>query len=260
MDIAYIASGFLVGAIIGMTGVGGGSLMTPILLLGFNIPAAVAVGTDLLYAALTKSTGIFVHHARKTIDWKIVRLLSIGSIPSACLSVFILRYMSESGINYERLITATLSFALILTSLTLFFKERIGSMVWGGRFSGMGDLCRRLTKPLTILSGALIGGLVTLSSVGAGVLGAAVIFLLYPRLSTVSIVGTDLAHAVPITAIAGIGHMHLGTVNYGLLGALLIGSVPGIYLGSNLAYYLPEKIMRPIMAGVLMLIGIRLAL
>lgn len=260
MDIAYTLIGFFVGFVVGVTGVGGGSLMTPILVLGFSIPPAIAVGTDLLYASITKSTGIFIHHARKTIDWDIVKLLSIGSIPSACLSIFILKNMLVSGIDYERVITNTLSFALILTSLVLLFKGQIQKLSQNERLSGIKTLHRQLRKPLTIFSGALIGFLVTLSSVGAGALGAAILFFLYPRMRAISIVGTDLAHAVPITAIAGLGHAHLGTVDYMLLVSLLIGSIPGIYIGSNLGSYLPEKIMRPVLASMLLMIGIRFAI
>ncbi len=260
MDIAYTLIGFLVGFVVGMTGVGGGSLMTPILVLGFSIPPAIAVGTDLLYAAITKSTGIFIHHARKTIDWNIVKLLSIGSIPSACLSIFILKNMLVSGIDYEQVITNTLSFALILTSLVLLLKGQIQKLSQNERLSGIKTLHTQLRKPLTVFSGALIGFLVTLSSVGAGALGAAILFFLYPRMRAISIVGTDLAHAVPITAIAGLGHAHLGTVDYMLLVSLLIGSIPGIYIGSNLGSYLPEKIMRPVLASMLLMIGIRFAI
>jgi len=260
MDIAYTVIGFLVGFIVGLTGVGGGSLMTPILVLGFSISPAIAVGTDLLYAAVTKSAGIFVHHAKKTIDWNIVKLLSAGSIPAACISIFVLKNMIASGIDYEQLITTTLSFALILTSLVLLFKTQIQKLSQNERLAGIKTLHRQLRKPLTIFSGALIGVLVTLSSVGAGALGAAILFFLYPRMRAISIVGTDLAHAVPITAIAGLGHAHLGTVDYLLLGSLLIGSIPGIYLGSNLGSYLPERIMRPALASMLFMIGIRFAI
>ena len=260
MDIAYTAVGFLVGFIVGLTGVGGGSLMTPILVLGFSISPVIAVGTDLLYAAVTKSGGILVHHAKNTIDWNIVKLLSAGSIPSACISIFILKHMVASGIDYEHVITTPLSIALILTSLVLLFKGQIQKLSQDERLSGIKTFHRELRKPLTIFSGVLIGFLVTLSSVGAGALGAAILFFLYPRMRAISIVGTDLAHAVPITAIAGFGHAHLGTVDYLLLGSLLIGSIPGVYMGSNLGSYLPEKIIRPVLASMLFMIGIRLAI
>jgi uncharacterized protein len=260
MDIAYTLIGFLVGFVVGLTGVGGGSLMTPILVLGFSIPPAIAVGTDLLYAAITKSTGIFVHHVKNTVDWNIVKLLCAGSIPSTCVSIFVLKNMVDAGIDYEQVITSTLSVALILTSLVLLFKNKIQNLSQNERLSGIKALHSQLKKPLTVFSGIFIGFFVTLTSLGAGALGAAVLFFLYPRMRAVSIVGTDLAHAVPITAIAGLGHAHLGTVDYILLGNLLIGSIPGIYLGGNLGSYLPERIMRPVLASILLVIGIRFAI
>ncbi|MEE9552549.1 MAG: sulfite exporter TauE/SafE family protein [Gammaproteobacteria bacterium] len=260
MDIAYSIAGFVVGFIIGLTGVGGGSLMTPILVLMFGITPVVAVGTDLLYAAITKCGGIFVHHKRGTIEWKIVGLLSLGSLPAATLSIFVLKHLGETGVNYEHLITTFLSIALILTSLVLLFKGRLQSFSQNERFGSVRAMHRRLRKPMTITAGALIGVLVTFSSVGAGALGAAILFFLYPRIRAISIVGTDLAHAIPITAIAGLGHLHLGTVNIALLISLLIGSLPGIYFGSHLGTRLPEKIMRPALASMLLVIGIRLAI
>jgi len=256
MDFAYTIAGFLVGFIVGLTGVGGGSLMTPILVLFFHIPPAIAVGTDLLYAAITKAGGIFVHQARKTIEWPIVGLLCLGSIPSTLIAITVLKYLDESGTNYDQLITTTLSIALILTSLVLIFKRRLLALGQNDRFSAIREIHYHYQKHMTVLSGAV---LVTFSSVGAGALGAAILFFLYPRIRAVSIVGTDLAHAVPITAVAGLGHLHLGTVDLILLGSLLLGSLPGIYLGSHLGSYLPDKIMRPVLASMLFLIGLRMA-
>ncbi len=256
IDFAHTAIGFLVGLIVGMTGVGGGSLMTPILVLGFSVPLTVAVGTDLLYAALTKSTGIFVHHVKKTIDWQVVKLLCIGSIPAACVSVFILKNMIAAQVDYERIIATTLGIALVLTSLTLLFKHHIHVLGEYQQLAGIKALHKQYRKPLTVVGGVLIGVLVTLSSVGAGALGAALLIFLYPHMRTASIVGTDLAHAVPITAVAGLGHAHLGTVDYVLLMGLLLGSIPGIYIGSSLGTYLPEKIMRFALASLLLAIGI----
>ena len=258
MDLAFTFAGFVVGFIIGLTGVGGGSLMTPILVLVFSIKPAVAVGTDLLYAAITKGGGIFAHQGQGTIDWKIVRLLSMGSIPAALSAVFILQQLTIMGINYDRLITSTLSIALILTSLVILFKAQLQSLGRKEQFRTIRIIHKRLRAPATILSGAAIGVLVTLSSVGAGALGAAILFFLYPRMSAIKIVGTDLAHAVPITAIAGLGHWGLGSVDFQLLLSLIIGSLPGIYLGSHAGVQLPEKYIRPILASMLLLIGGRL--
>ena len=260
MDFLYVVSGFVVGFIVGMTGVGGGSLMTPILVLGFGIKPAIAVGTDLLYAAITKSGGVFVHHTKGNIQWKIVGLLATGSVPASLVSIFIIKQLDDAGVNYDKLIMSTLSIALILTALFLLLRERLQKISRSERFDTIKLMHRKLRKPITIFAGVLIGVLVTLSSVGAGVIGAAFLFFLYPRYKAIKIVATDIAHAIPITAIAGLGHAHIGTVNYILLGSLLIGSLPGIYLGSHFGTKLPDKFMRPILATILLVIGVRLVI
>ena len=258
MDFSYTITGFIVGFIVGMTGVGGGSLMTPILVLIFSIKPAVAVGTDLLYAAITKSGGILVHNKKGNIKWRIVGLLALGSLPSSVISIYLLSYLNHAGINYDRLITLSLSIALILTSLVLLFKDRLHRLGRNERFDVVRKLHKQLQTPITVLAGVLLGMLVTFSSVGAGALGAAILFFLYPRLPTIKIVGTDLAHAVPLTAVAGLGHMHLGTIDYSMLAFLLLGSLPGIYIGSHIAIRLPEQLVRTALASMLFLIGVRL--
>lgn len=258
-NFLFTAAGFVVGFIVGMTGVGGGSLMTPILVLGFNISPTIAVGTDLLYAAITKSSGIIFHNKQQNIDWEVVKYLCIGSIPASLLSIYILKNMYLSGINYDHIITSSLSVALILTSLVLIFRKSIQTFASRDSFSWIRDLHHKLQKPVTIACGVLIGSLVTLSSVGAGAFGAAVLLFLYPKLKTIQIIGTDLAHAVPITLLAGLGHMHIGTVDFTLLLGLILGSLPGIFLGSRVASLLPDKIIRPILATMLFLIGVKMA-
>jgi len=253
-----IAAGFSVGFVIGMTGVGGGSLMTPILVLGFNIQPAVAVGTDLLYAAITKSVGVFAHQKQSNIKWKVVSLLCIGSIPASLISLFIIKQLNNSGINYDGLILNTLSFAMILTAIFLIFRSQWQKLSKDQHFAFMRVLHSKYTDAFTIFAGILIGTLVTFSSVGAGVIGAAFLFFLYPKYKTIEIVGTDLAHAIPITAIAGIGHANLGTVDYVLLFSLIVGSLPGIYLGSHVGGLIPDNIMRTILASMLLVIGILL--
>ena len=252
MDISFTVAGYLVGFIIGLTGVGGGSLMTPILVLGFSIPPAVAVGTDLLYAAITKASGIFVHQKHGTIDWRVVKLLGMGSIPATLIAVYLLKRLNVANVNYEPLITTLLSIALVLTSLTLFFRSPLQ------RLSQKSKKLPISPATMTVMSGFLIGILVTLSSVGAGALGAAILLFLYRRMPTISVVGTDLAHAVPVTAIAGLGHFYLGTVDFTLLASLLLGSIPGIYCGTHLGVRLPERIIQPILATMLIIIGIML--
>lgn len=258
MDFSLIITGFFVGFVIGMTGVGGGSLMTPILVLFFGIKPAIAVGTDLLYAAITKSGGVFVHHKHGNIQWDIVILLAMGSIPAAICSIFIIKHLDASGINYDNLIMSTLSVALILTALLLLTRNQLYKLSAKEQFDTIRLLHRKYRKPVTVIAGIVIGILVTLSSVGAGVIGAAFLFFLYPKYKAIQIVATDLAHAIPITALAGMGHAHIGTVDFVLLGSLIIGSLPGIYLGSHFGTFLPDKLMRPILATMLLVIGVRL--
>lgn len=258
MDLSLTIAGFVVGFVVGMTGVGGGSLMTPILVLGFGIKPAIAVGTDLLYAAITKSAGVFVHHKNNNIQWNIVILLSLGSIPASIASILVLKRLDASGVNYDNIIMTTLSIALLLTAIFLISQNQLKKLSQNERLAPIKALHRKLRKPVTIFAGVMIGILVTISSVGAGVIGAAILFFLYPRFKAIQIVATDIAHAIPITAIAGLGHAHIGTVDYTLLIHLLIGSIPGIYLGSHFGTFLPEKFMRPILATILSIIGVRL--
>lgn len=254
MDWLYTFSGFLVGLIVGITGVGGGSLMTPLLVLFFGVSPATAVGTDLLYAALTKLGGSWVHNKRGSVDWAIVRRLATGSLPAALLSLWVLHQLQLDEKELKHLINGVLSTALILTALSLYFKPQLLRL--GQRHDGSFFQLRdhHLTGA-TILTGAVLGTLVTISSVGAGALGAAVLLFLYPRHTTVKIVGTDIAHAVPLTLVAGLGHAALGTVDFSLLGALLLGSLPGIWVGSHLSAGIPERILRPILATMLLAIG-----
>ncbi|MBL1143243.1 MAG: sulfite exporter TauE/SafE family protein [Proteobacteria bacterium] len=258
MDFSFTIIGFAVGFVVGMTGVGGGSLMTPILVLGFHIQPAVAVGTDLLYAAITKTGGVFVHHKHGNIQWKILSLLFMGSVPASLCSILIIKKLDSAGVNYDNLIMTTLSIALILTGVFLLSRNQLNKLSKEENSEYIKALHLKYRKPTTIFAGALIGVLVTLSSVGAGVIGAAFLFFLYPRYKAIKIVATDIAHAVPITAIAGIGHAHIGTVDFILLGNLIVGSLPGIYLGSKFGTFLPDKAMRPILACMLLAIGIRL--
>lgn len=259
MDWLYTFSGFIVGFVVGVTGVGGGSLMTPVLVLVFGIAPATAVGTDLLYASLTKMGGSWVHGRRGTVDWKVVKLLAMGSLPAALLSMALLHYLALDEKYLKSLITSVLSVALLLTAAALLLKpylKKLGERPDGAMF----ELHAHHLTGATILTGAVLGVLVTISSVGAGALGVVVLLFLYPRAPMAKIVGTDIAHAVPLTLIAGLGHAALGTVNYGLLGSLLLGSLPGIYLGSHLGIKIPDQVLRPILATMLTIIGVKLML
>lgn len=259
MNWLYPFSGLVVGFIVGVTGVGGGSLMTPLLVLLFGVAPATAVGTDLLYASLTKMGGSWAHGRRGTVEWKVVGLLAAGSLPAALLCMALLRYLALDEKTLRLLITNALSAALILTALALLFRpylQKLGSRKDGAVY----ELHERHLAGATILTGAILGAMVAISSVGAGALGGAALLFLYPRLPTVKIVGTDIAHAVPLTLAAGLGHAALGTVDYGLLGSLLLGSLPGIWLGSHIGVRIPDRILRPILATMLMLIGGKLML
>ncbi|MCK5888717.1 MAG: sulfite exporter TauE/SafE family protein [Methylococcales bacterium] len=261
MEFIHIAAGALVGLVIGLTGVGGGSLMTPILVLGFGISPAIAVGTDLLYAALTKCSGVFFHHKNRTVDWKIVFLLGSGSVPCSFITIAVLERLKATGFNYDDIIISTLGVMLILTSFIIFIKSTLLAFINSNHGDSFLVNCVRRYRPqITVLSGCLLGCVVTISSVGAGAIGSAILFLLYPRKSAINIVGTDIAHAVPLTAIAGLGHLHFGTVDFSLLAGLLLGGIPAIYLGSMIGKNLPEKVLRPLIALLLLTMGVKLML
>ncbi|HYR06099.1 MAG TPA: sulfite exporter TauE/SafE family protein, partial [Gallionella sp.] len=225
MDWGYTLSGFLVGLIVGITGVGGGSLMTPLLVLFFGVSPATAVGTDLLYASITKALGGWVHGRNGTVEWKIVGLLSLGSLPAAILTIALLKFLALDEKTLKGLVTSVLSVALLLTAVALLLKDWIRKIAL--RDDGtVYELHHRHLPVATVTTGVIVGALVTVSSIGAGVLGTVALLFLYPRLSAVKVVGTDIAHAVPLTAVAGMGHIALGTVDFVLLGSLLLGSLP----------------------------------
>ena len=252
----YALSGFFVGMIVGFTGVGGGSLMTPLLVLVFGIHPSTAVGTDLLYAAVTKSVGASIHGFSRNIAWPVVGRLASGSVPMTIATLIALNFYGLHSDKAAATITFVLGIALLCTSVSLVFRKQI--VAFAARHAGPENPAR--TASMTIATGAALGLLVSLSSVGAGALGVTALIILYPRMPTVRIVGTDIAHAVPLTLIAGIGHWWLGSVDFGMLGNLLIGSIPGIAVGSWLAPKLPDHILRPMLATILVIVGLRLVL
>ncbi len=252
--LTFVLAGFGVGVVVGVTGVGGGSLMTPILVLLFGFSPAVAVGTDLLYAAGTKGFGTWLHGRQQTVDWGIVKLLAMGSLPASLVTIGWLHYV---GIEpwVEQLMLFVLSAAIIATALLTLFKRKVDAAM----IPESGDLDERFffrwRGPITVAGGVVLGALVTLSSVGAGVLGTTMLLLLYPRHRIIHIVGTDIAHAVPLTLLAGLGHLSLGTTELDVLGFLLMGSLPGIYLGTKFGTALPDGLLRNIVSVLLALIG-----
>lgn len=253
MDAGLVVAGFGVGLLVGITGVGGGALMTPLLIFGFGVAPVVAVGTDLVFAAITKASGVWTHARQASVDWRVVRRLACGSLPAALATLWFLRGVDTHSAQAQGLMTSILGVALMLTAAALLWRSRLRRPVHRRALPES-----RHVVALTVVTGAVLGVLVTMTSVGAGALGAALLFWLYPQLRAVRVVGTDLAHAVPLTALAGLGHWQLGTVDVGLLGVLLLGSLPGIYLGSRLAARVPERWLRPALATLLLLIGIRM--
>lgn len=251
----YSVSGFAVGLLVGLTGVGGGSLMTPLLVLAFGISPPTAVGTDLLFAAATKSVGTLVHGATRTVDWKIVGRLAAGSIPATAVTLLVLAQFDLHGKAVTHAITTVLGFMLFLTAGSLIFRRQLLTF-YSAR---VGTLSPSRTLVLTVVTGAILGVLVSLSSVGAGAIGVTALILLYPTLPTARIVGSDIAHAVPLTLVAGFGHWLLGSVDWLLLASLLVGSLPGIVLGSYVASRVPDLVLRPLLASALVLVGTKLA-
>ena len=253
IDPLYALSGFGVGMLVGMTGVGGGSLMTPLLILLFGIHPATAVGTDLLSAAVTKTAGSIVHGLAHSIEWRVVQRLATGSVPATVITLGVLSLLNQSQAAHG-LITVILSIVLLLTAGALVFR---GSIVrfYRGRFPVLDD---RATAAATIVVGAVLGVLVTISSVGAGAIGVCVLLILYPKLPMARIVGSDIAHAVPLTLVAGLGHWMIGTVDWHIVGLLLAGSLPGIILGSFVAVRVPEAALRVVLAVTLAVLSVRL--
>lgn len=254
IDPLYVGSGFVVGFLVGMTGVGGGALMTPLLILLLGVHPATAVGTDLLYAASTKTVGTLVHAMARTVDWAIVGLLAIGSVPATIASILVLSQFDLQSAAAQHVIAFTLGTVLVVTAAFLFLGKNIGD-----RYTErLRALDPRQVRLLTVLLGLVMGVLVTTTSVGAGAIGVTVLLLLHPNMSPGRVVGSDIAHAVPLTLLAGAGHWYLGSVNWGLLSTLLIGSVPGIVIGSYLATRAQDTVVRVTLASVLVVVGIRL--
>lgn len=257
MDLVHGLSGLLVGVLVGMTGVGGGSLMAPILILLLGVAPATAVGTDLWFAAITKMVGGVVHHSLGEPDWTVVGRLALGSIPASILTSIILARIDASQLSQGIIITA-LGAILLATAAATFLWGRVQGMMM--RLDGPVAARYRLWQPsLTVVAGVLLGVMVTLTSIGAGALGAVMLMTLYPlRMSARRLVGTDIVHAVPLTVVAGLGHLYMGNVNLPLLGSLLVGSIPGIIVGSLLATRLSTRVLRPVLAIVLAATGIKL--
>ncbi|HZL39204.1 MAG TPA: sulfite exporter TauE/SafE family protein [Pseudolabrys sp.] len=255
IDPLYSLSGFAVGLLVGMTGVGGGSLMTPLLILLFGIHPATAVGTDLLYAAATKTGGSLVHGLARSIDWRVVRRLATGSVPATIITLAVLSHFNLNGDAARGLITLVLSIALFATAFVLVF----GGPIIAAYRARVSELAPERTATITVLVGVVLGVLVTISSVGAGAIGVVILVLLYPQLPMAKIVGSDIAHAVPLTLIAGLGHWMMGSVDWHIIASLLVGSLPGIFLGSYFANRVPERTLQIVLAMTLFVVAGRIA-
>ena len=258
-DVAFIFAGFFVGLVVGLTGVGGGSLMTPILIFFFDIKPYLAVGTDLLFAAFTKMGGSVKLARAGVVDWRVVLHLSAGSIPAALITLFILNQVGAASERVQALMTSTLGIALLLTAAATLYKALRGKAAPSAVVPGQERLAATARHwSLPLLFGAVIGTLVTLTSVGAGAVGVTVLMLLYPMLPLPRIVAADIAYAVPLTLVAGLGHASLGSVDWPMLIKLLAGSLPGIWIGSHLMSHIPERVIRSILSLLLAYAGAKL--
>jgi hypothetical protein len=258
VDLAQAFSGFVVGMLVGMTGVGGGSLMAPILILIFGVSPATAVGTDLWFAGITKSVGGAIHHAKQCADWEVVRRLAVGSVPAAVITLAVLHALDWTQVKQGWLPVA-LGLVLLATAVATMARPRLHRYILDRQRRGRSAGAVAWQAPLTVAAGAILGVLVTLTSIGAGALGATLLVFLYPvRLSTKQIVGTDIVHAVPLTLVAGIGHLFIGSVDGWLLLNLLVGSIPGIIIGSLLVHRISDTVVRMGLALILVFAGARL--
>ncbi|HKV26826.1 MAG TPA: sulfite exporter TauE/SafE family protein [Candidatus Acidoferrales bacterium] len=255
MDPRVAVVGFVVGVLVGLTGMGGGALMTPVLILFGWAKPMMAVGTDLLWSTITKSIGSVVHCRQHTVDLQIVKRLAIGSIPGALLGLGLLAHLHrESGAAADKIVVRMLGVTLVCVALSLIVKMFCGSSTQRAVET------RKFRGPiwLTALLGFVVGFLVSLTSVGSGSLIVACLVVICPTIPLKTIVGSDIVHAVLLVGVSAVGHMELGSINVLLLGSLLTGSLPGVWIGSKMSTILPEKVIRPILASTLFFLGYKL--
>jgi uncharacterized membrane protein YfcA len=253
IDGLVALAGLLVGFVVGLTGMGGGALMTPILVLLFNVQPLAAVSSDLVAAVIMKPVGGLVHARRGTVDMRLVRLLCFGSVPSAFAGVLLLKSLG-SGDDLQDLVKKILGVALLVAASAIIAK----ATVQRGRRVHL-DISEVEMKALpTIAIGVLGGFVVGMTSVGSGSLMIVLLLMLYPSLSAAQLVGTDLVQAVPLVMSAALGHILFGDFQLGLTASLLIGSIPGVYLGARVSANAPDGLIRPALVTVLVLSGLKL--
>ena len=259
--INFILAGMLVGFCVGITGVGGGSLMTPILISVFKIEPHIAIGTDLLYAAISKFAGSMVHAKKMNIVWPIVIWLAVGSIPASFATTWVLEHYLSQSTHYKATLTMVLGVMLTLTGISIVFRTQIERFFEKYRKANSEvemdpAVIAKQKRPLIIFMGIILGVFVTLSSVGAGAFGIMALVLMFPNLPMIRIIGSDVVHAVLLTLVAGLGHMSAGNVDFELLMWLLVGSIPAIIVGTLVSSKMPEKLIRKILGITLCLLGI----
>jgi len=251
-----ILAGFLVGVLVGLTGVGGGALMTPLLLLIFGVAPVTAIGTDLWFAAITKMAAGKMHHTKGLIDWQVLSYLWGGSLPASIIMILLMRN-GFVALDVSFLKTAV-AIAILITALSMLFQKQLHGL---GKHLRLNDAqhFKKWQPFLTVVAGAILGGLVTLTSIGAGAVGVVMLTYLYPlRLTPARLVATDIVHAIPLAMFAGMGHLFIGNIDFGLLGWLLIGSIPGVLIGATLSSRLPQAPLRIAIAIVLSLVALKL--
>ena len=261
MTIGHMIAGAIVGLLLGISGVGGGAILTPLLISVFGVDLKVAVGTDLLFASITKVGGSFIHHKNnKSVDWKIVGLLCTGCLPASLLTLAFMDRLNRMGKEISHAILFTLGVSLLITAGAMILRVVLQARKKGIKAEDAEQAAVRHSPrraAATILMGFILGALVTFTSVGAGAIGTVALMLIYPELPAVKVVGTDLSYAIPLTALAGLGHLKMGHVDFHLLAGLLMGSLPGIWAGSLLSGKLPTGALRIILAILLVLTGIK---
>jgi len=255
IDAAFAAAGALTGFVVGLTGVGGGALMTPILLIFFGVSPTTAIATDLWFAAITKLVGARIHHTNGNVDWQVAKRMWLGSLPMALLIVVIV----SQGAQVAKVdwLTKAIGIVVLITALGLLISPKLVTYARSRRI-GQPEHFKSIQPALTVVSGGVLGLCVALTSVGAGALGSVMLLYLYPlRMTPHRLVATDIVHAIPLAVVAGLGYLFAGIVDWWMLASMLVGSIPTVLLGSLLAGKIPGRAIQIALATVLVAAGIK---